>query len=246
MGNTGVTQENLAWVYVTGGCLTLVGAPLIGRLADRLGKLPVYRVGGERRRRADARGDEPSQGVPWSSPWRRSGSLMLCNAGRMGAGLAIVTGSVEPRRRGGFMSANSAVQHLASGLGAFVGGKILVTAADRSLVRFGWVGVVAAAATLLSLWLAGLVRSAGSGHSTREPEPWTANDRSPRRSPPTPPDAEQELTRYYSHPFKQSAPMDLRFGSVYASSSRETFPYPCCEPTVIRPLRRSSRGAESS
>ena len=87
---------------------------------------------------------------------------MLCNAGRMVAGLAIVTASVDPRRRGGFMSANSAVQHLASGLGAAVGGKIIITAADRSLERFGWVGIMAMAATLLSLWLAGLVRSAGA------------------------------------------------------------------------------------
>ena len=170
VGNTGVTQENLVWVYVTGGCLTMVGAPLIGRLADRLGKLPVYR--------AVATVAAALMLVVTNLP-RVSlvfavaavGSLMLCNAGRMGAGLAIVTGSVEPRRRGGFISANSAVQHLASGLGAFVGGKILVTAADRSLERFGWVGIVAAAATLLSLWLAGLVRSAGAGPSTREPDP---------------------------------------------------------------------------
>ena len=41
------------------------------------------------------------------------------------------------------MSANSAVQHLASGLGALIGGKIIITAADRSLERFGWVGIMA-------------------------------------------------------------------------------------------------------
>jgi MFS transporter, DHA1 family, inner membrane transport protein len=46
------------------------------------------------------------------------GLLMLSNAGRMVAALTMVTGSVEPRRRGGFMSANSAVQHMATGLGA--------------------------------------------------------------------------------------------------------------------------------
>ena len=34
----------LPWVFVTGGILTLIGAPLIGRLADHYGKLPVYRV----------------------------------------------------------------------------------------------------------------------------------------------------------------------------------------------------------
>ena len=38
VGNAGVTEQNLTWVYMTGGLLTLVGAPLIGRLADRFGK----------------------------------------------------------------------------------------------------------------------------------------------------------------------------------------------------------------
>ncbi len=44
VGNVGVTSEQLPLVFVTGGLLTLVGAPLIGRLADHVGKLPVYRV----------------------------------------------------------------------------------------------------------------------------------------------------------------------------------------------------------
>ena len=60
------------------------------------------------------------------------------------------------------MSANSAVQHLASGLGASVGGKIIVTGRRTAIARrFGWVGIMAMAATLLTLWLAGRVRSGG-------------------------------------------------------------------------------------
>jgi predicted MFS family arabinose efflux permease len=85
---------------------------------------------------------------------------MLSNAGRMVAGLAIVTGSVERRRRGGFMSANSAVQHLASGLAAWVGGKLIVSLPDGSLLYYWRTGIFAASVTLLTLWLAGRVRSA--------------------------------------------------------------------------------------
>ena len=58
------------------------------------------------------------------------------------------------------MSANSAVQHLSTGLGSFIGGIILVKAADGTLHNFDKVGLIAVAATLLSLWLAGLVRPA--------------------------------------------------------------------------------------
>jgi predicted MFS family arabinose efflux permease len=167
VGNAGVTERNLTWVYVTGGLLTLIGAPVIGRLADRFGKLPVYRIVAAMAA-ALMLGVTTLPRVPLALAVAVVGSLMLCNAGRMVAGLSIVTGSVEQRRRGGFMSANSAVQHLASGLGAAVGGKIILTAADGSLARFGWVGAMAAAATLVTLWLAGRVEPEHARRAVRD------------------------------------------------------------------------------
>jgi predicted MFS family arabinose efflux permease len=160
VSNAGVDERTgLPWVFVTGGLLTLVGAPLIGRLADHFGKLPVYRLVAT-----------ISIGlmlvvtnlprVPLAVAVAVVGTFMLSNAGRMVAALTMITGSVERRLRGGFMSANSAVQHLASGVGASVGGLILVKPADGTIRNFGIVGLLAAAATLLSLWLAGRVRPA--------------------------------------------------------------------------------------
>jgi DHA1 family inner membrane transport protein len=157
--NVGVSQADLTWVFVTGGTLTLVGAPLIGRVADRLGKLRVFRtvalvavvliviVTNLPR-------------VPLPVAAGVVGAFMLSNAGRMTAALAMITGSVERRRRGGFMSANSAVQHLSSGLGAVIGGWILPDTSDGRIHNFYQVGLFAVAATLLSLWVAGRVRSA--------------------------------------------------------------------------------------
>jgi predicted MFS family arabinose efflux permease len=159
VGNVGLTELNLTWVYVTGGLLTLVGAPLIGRLADRVGKLPVYRVAATIAAALMLTVTNLPK-VPLALAVTTVGSLMLCNAGRMVAGLTIVTGSIDQSRRGGVMSANSAVQHLASGLGASAGGNIILTAADGSLRHFGWVGIIAVLATLLTLWLAGRVRPA--------------------------------------------------------------------------------------
>jgi predicted MFS family arabinose efflux permease len=78
----------------------------------------------------------------------------------MVAALTMVTGSVERRRRGGFMSANSAIQHLSSGLGAYIAGLILVKLPGGTLRHFDRVGIFALVATALSLWLAGRVRPA--------------------------------------------------------------------------------------
>lgn len=159
VSNAGVSEEQLPWVYVTGGALTLVGAPLIGRLADRFGKLPVYRIvaviSGMLMLAVANLGV-----VPLAVSVSLVGALMVCNAGRMVAALAMITGSVERSERGGFMSANSAVQHLASGLGAYLGGLILVKRADGVLEHFDLVGLLALAFTALTIWLAGRVRPA--------------------------------------------------------------------------------------
>ncbi len=72
----------------------------------------------------------------------------------------MITGSVERRRRGGFMSANSAVQHLSSGLGAYIGGQIITRTPAGAIHSFDKVGYIAVAFTLISLWVAGRVRPA--------------------------------------------------------------------------------------
>ncbi len=58
--------------------------------------------------------------------WRADGF----NVGRMIAAMAMVTSSVEPSRRGAFLSANSSLQHVASGFGAYLGGIIITENAD--------------------------------------------------------------------------------------------------------------------
>ena len=42
--NVGVPETQLPFVFMTGGIFTLIAAPLIGKLADRRGKLFVYRA----------------------------------------------------------------------------------------------------------------------------------------------------------------------------------------------------------
>ena len=72
--------------------------------------------------------------------------------------MSLIMSSIEPRRRGSYMSVNSAVQHVASGLGTTLAGTIVAGGTGEPLRNFGTVGALAAAATLGSLWLAARIR----------------------------------------------------------------------------------------
>ncbi len=159
VANVGMREEHLPLVYIAGGGLTLFAAPIIGRLADRYGKLRIF-----------------SLAIPGSvllllvithlPPTSTAiavavfGALMVCNVGRMIAAMAIITSSVEPHRRGSFLSANSSVQHVASGVGSYLGGLIVTQSATGKILHFGTVGWIAAGSTLASLWLATRIRPA--------------------------------------------------------------------------------------
>jgi DHA1 family inner membrane transport protein len=168
VSNVKVDELNLPLLYLVGGLCTLVSTPLVGRLSDRFGKRFLFRV------------LSPFSAalmlgfslLPPAPLWLvvvLCAALMVCNSGRMVAAIALITGLVEPRKRGGFLSVNSAVQHLSMGLGSFVAGLVLVEAPDKTILNYPWVGLMAAASTILSVWLSRYVRPAPRVAPERQP-----------------------------------------------------------------------------
>jgi DHA1 family inner membrane transport protein len=157
VANVGVTEAQLPAVFIAGGLLTLVSTPLAGWLVDRFGALAVFRgVVPLSAAMMLVLTHLPAAGIAVAAPV--AAVLMATNAGRMVTAMALITSSIEPRRRGSFMSANSAVQHVASGLGATLGGLIVAGGAGEPLRHFGTVGILAAGTTVASLWLAARIR----------------------------------------------------------------------------------------
>jgi len=159
--NAGVSEANLPLVYVVGGVLTLVSSPVIGKLADRFGRLRVYMI------------IAPFSAVmmfavtvlpkvPLAAALLTVGFVMVANSGRMIAAMAMIIASVEPARRGSFMSVYSSVQHISGGLGSYLGGVILGEASDGSLTHYSRGGAIAVVLTLLSLYLASRLRPASA------------------------------------------------------------------------------------
>jgi predicted MFS family arabinose efflux permease len=157
VANVGVTQDQLPAIFITGGLLTLLTTPLTGRLVDRFGPLPVFcGIVPMSAGMMLVLTNLPAVGILGAA--QVTAVLMATNAGRMVTAMALITASIEPRRRGGFMSVNSSVQHVASGLGTTCAGLIVTGGAGEPLRHFGTVGILAAAITLASLWLAARIR----------------------------------------------------------------------------------------
>ena len=158
VANVGMTEQQLPIIYVVGGILTLFSSPLVGRLSDRFGKMRMFRIIAPVSAVLFVVITHLPQ-VPIAVAVLVFAALMVANSGRMIAVMAMVTSSVEPHRRGGFLSANSSVQHIACGIATYLGG-IIVTQTDGGPIQhFGVVGWIAAASTLFTLWHVGRMRT---------------------------------------------------------------------------------------
>jgi MFS transporter, DHA1 family, inner membrane transport protein len=157
VANVGVTAAQLPIVYVVGGLLTLASTPAVGRLVDLYGAFPVFaRVVPLSAVMMLVMTHLPAVGLAVAAPV--VAVLMASNAGRMVSAMSLIMASIEPRRRGGFMSVNSSVQHIASGLGTMCAGLIVEGDAGEPLQHLGTVGILAATITLASLVIARRVR----------------------------------------------------------------------------------------
>ncbi len=157
--NSGVKESQLPFLYVLGGACTLISSPLIGKMADRFGKLRVYQFMAVFSILPFVLTTNLPR-VPLFAAMMVVALMMVCNSGRMIPAVAMITASVERSRRGGFMSVNACVQHLAAGLGTAAAAKILGNSGLVTPDRFRIVGLVSVVAVLVSLPLAGRLRKA--------------------------------------------------------------------------------------
>ena len=114
--NAGMGESKLALGYVAGGLLTIVSSPLIGRLSDVLGRLRVFLVVATFSALPMVVATSLPR-VPLGVAIAVMGLFMVGMSGRMVPAMAMILGSIEPRRRGSFMSVQSSVQHISGASG---------------------------------------------------------------------------------------------------------------------------------
>ncbi|HEY1187491.1 MAG TPA: MFS transporter [Gemmata sp.] len=159
----GWTEGQLSQLYFVAGLCTLIGMTIFGRLADRVARLPLFRVLGSCAMLMALVVTHLPAGPLWVAALAMSG-FMVAAAGRMVPIQALLLGVARPQNRGAFMSVNTAVQHAATGLAPLIAGA-LVTIGPNYAIGYPNVGWVAAGTAAISLVLAGLLKPAPADHS---------------------------------------------------------------------------------
>lgn len=154
----GWDEGQLSQIYFVAGLCTLAGMTVLGKLADRVPRLPLFRVLGFASLVMALVVTNIPPGPLWVATIALS-AFMMTAAGRMVPVQALMLGVPDPKNRGAFLSVNTAVQHASTGVAPLIAGS-LVTIGDNGASGFEDVGYVAAATAAVALVLAHFLRPA--------------------------------------------------------------------------------------
>ena len=136
--NVHLNKDEVSLTYFFGGLFTFFLSPLVGKLADKKGKLPVYSAFAI----ASAivlyfftnLGPQPLFVV-----YIITTLFFIASTGRFVPMQAMVASVVEPQQRGGFMNLNAFVSQVASGIGTMLAGYIVIKQTDGTLLNYNYV-----------------------------------------------------------------------------------------------------------
>ncbi len=145
--NLGLPRNLLQWVYFIGGLVSFVTLRLVGRLVDRFGS---FRVGTVAVLILAVAFDLMFVHVPRATPVTGLAILLFFALSARNVSYNTLASKVpEPAERARFMSLQSAVQHVASALGASLSSQVLFVQSDGKLGNVPMLGRMAIALTLL-------------------------------------------------------------------------------------------------
>jgi predicted MFS family arabinose efflux permease len=152
VSNVGFTEGQLEQIYFFGGLSTIIASPLIGKLADRIGKLKVFTI-------FVSISIIPVlfiTNMPRVDIWITliaTSVFFAVSSGRFIPAQAMVTATVDLQNRGSFMSIVSSMQQLSAGLAAYIAGLVVIKQTNGEMLHYNWVGLMSIAAAFITLFL---------------------------------------------------------------------------------------------
>lgn len=148
--NVGFTDHQLSFIYLFGGAVTFISTPLIGKLADRIGKPKVFLI-------AAVLSIIPLfiitnlPRVPLALALTITSFFFILIMGRMTPAMTMITGTVSPAHRGSYMSIVTCVQMLTAGVAAYISGLMVEQLPSKELIHYNYAGYLAIGSTVLAI-----------------------------------------------------------------------------------------------
>lgn len=151
--NMGFSRDQTPIIYMVGGATTIISGIVWGRLADKYGKLKIFTISG-------ALSIIPVLFITDLPAWPFAVVLIpfamwfgMAN-GRTITMQAMVSQVIQPQARGSFMSINSSVQQLFTGIAGTVAGLIVYSDEQLRLHNYHILGYISVVVIAICLWLA--------------------------------------------------------------------------------------------
>ena len=151
--NNGYPKSITPMIYLVGGISSFFAANILGRIADKYGKLQVFSVS-----------VLASLFFVWlitnlppvhfAIALALFGIWFVLATGRGVSAQAMISNVVDPKQRGSFMSFNSSVQQLGTAAASFISGIIVVQGPGGKILRYEWLGYLSIAILLICFFLA--------------------------------------------------------------------------------------------
>jgi predicted MFS family arabinose efflux permease len=151
--NLGITKEELPYVYVVTGLISMVCGPLIGKYSDKAGKYKVFVYGSL----LSIVTILIYTNLGTSPLWLVTMVNAILFAGvtaRIITSAALTSGIPKLQDRGAFMSINSSIQQISGGIGSAIAGTIVVQTSTKleNYDILGYVSVLGACITMVLLY----------------------------------------------------------------------------------------------
>ncbi|MBO9635996.1 MAG: MFS transporter, partial [Chitinophagaceae bacterium] len=148
--NLGITLNQLTILYLVSGICSMIIGPMIGKASDKVGKYPIFVAGSVL--------TIVMVLIYTNLTTTPLGWLILINvimftgiSSRMIASSALLTVVPTMQDRGAFMSINSSVQQISGGIGAFIGGLIVVETPNHMILHYDTLGYVVVCTSLITV-----------------------------------------------------------------------------------------------